>query len=156
MPDKTQKLGMSTEITPQEVRNSLVAAATSALAARYDGWRRDYIGTVEPFPALEPAVMNSGRQCLEQLDHPSEILQSQPDLYVLQKLAKILSASHCMCWSAHDPVTHTIWDPLLHSYQEFKTQHPEAEPYLASPKTESALEQQLVGFFLQLEHDHGK
>jgi hypothetical protein len=143
---------MSEYLSPQQLRREIITLVTQALATQYEGWRSDYLGSLEELP-LDPVVMDSGLHALEALDAipPTDI--SFDELATLQKLAHALAKGPFMSWLAHDPVSHAVWDPLLESYKEFKINHPDAEPFLASPQVAASLEQQLVGFFLQ---KHGR
>jgi hypothetical protein len=142
---------MSTHHSHAQMRSDLITEFTRILAIQYEGWRSDYIGSLEDFPD-EPIVIDSGFDALTSLDaeFPPDI--SFTEVEILQKLSHELSKGQFMSWGAMDPKSHTFWDPLLQSYKDFKKNHPSVEPFLASPKVAASLEQQILGFFLQ----HGR
>lgn len=144
---------MSTYVSPSSMRQDLVNQVTRALALRFSGWRADYIGTDDP-PSPDTSVLSSGFAALDTLKSEPFAETQVADVPILQTLAHIFSTANFMSWSAHDPVTHTIWDPLLQSYQDFKALFPDAEPFLASPRNPDAMAQQLMGFFLQTDIHH--
>jgi hypothetical protein len=139
-------------LSPQQMRREIITQVTQALATQYEGWRSDYLGSMEE-PPLDPEVMDSGLQALQAFDEHSSTEITFNELATLQKLAHVLAKGPFMSWLAHDPLTHTVWDPLLQSYKDCKALHPDAEPFLASPQVAASLEQQLVGFFLQKHAD---
>ena len=129
---------------------SSVHVLVRRLAAQFDGWCGDYFGTTDDLGAVYMdqafvSLMPSLLVVIKESGETSRIV----DAATLKNLAQILATGAFMRWAAHDPVTHTLWQPLRQSYKAFKKAFPDSEPYLASHVDATALEEELIQFFNQ-------
>lgn len=127
----------------------LLRQCKDELATRFIGWADDYHGlstvAVEPQPSVfsDEVQRYEGSDCTSLQEHLEDLIA----------LALLLSCEPCMYWTASCPKTRERWDPLVQSYQDFKSSHPEVEAYVyPRPATRQvAKTQQLLGFFISRE-----
>lgn len=126
-----------------------ITRVTQALAQQFAGWRNDYLGSVDSVETADAVLLAAGQNAQQIIFEEIKASSLGNQYEVWQRLAQLLSKHDCMGWLAIDLESHTVWQPLVQSYLDFKSTYPDCEPYLGTETVAASTVEQLVQFFEQ-------